>query len=639
MASDLGRIAVIGNYLPRRCGIATFTTDLCEGLASAFSKTSVIALPVNDSANGYAYPDRVRFELAEREVASYRRASDFLNINDIDVVSLQHEYGIFGGPAGSHILALLSDLRMPVVTTLHTVLSDPKPQQRKVMLELAQISDRLVVMSERGRTLLKDVYKVPDEKIDLIHHGIPDVPFIDPNFYKDKFGVEGKLVLLTFGLLSPNKGVEYVIEALPAILKRYADVVFMVVGATHPHVKRDHGETYRLGLQQLVEKKGVEGHVLFYNRFVNLEELVEFIGAADIYVTAYLSEAQITSGTLAYSLGAGKAIVSTRYWYAEDLLADGRGLLVPFKDSKAIAKQVIALLDNEAMRHGIRKRAYELGREMIWRKVAQRYMASFKQARKECFKKPRATFLAKTLDKRPGELPLLNLEHLRRMTDNTGIVQHATFCVPNYVEGYTTDDNARALILAVLLEEMGHAPSSEARRLATRYLAFLNHAFNAETRRFRNFLSFERRWLEETGSEDSHARALWALGTVAGRSKDSGLRGLAAVLFEEALPATRGFTSPRPWAFTVLGIQEFLRRFYGHRAAQEVRKKLAGRLLDGYRKNSAKDWPWFEDGLAYCNAVLPHNRLGRVLAKHVRVYAGPSHPHQAQRPEPYSLGK
>jgi glycosyltransferase involved in cell wall biosynthesis len=312
----LNRIAFIGNYLPRQCGIATFTTDLCEAVAAEYSGTTCIALPVNDTEEGYAYPPRVRFELTEKDLESYRRAADFLNINNVDLVSLQFEYGIFGGRTGSHILALLRELRMPIVTTLHTILREPDPDQRRVLEAVAALSDRLVVMSERGSEFLQDVYGVAAEKIDVIPHGIPDVPFVDPSFHKDLFGVEGKTVLLSFGLLSANKGIENVIAALPAIVERYPSVVYLILGATHPHVIQHEGETYRLSLQWLAQEKGVESNVIFYNRFVSLEELNEFIGAADIYITPYLNAQQIVSGTLAYTLGAGKAVISTPYWYA-----------------------------------------------------------------------------------------------------------------------------------------------------------------------------------------------------------------------------------------------------------------------------------------------------------------------------------
>jgi glycosyltransferase involved in cell wall biosynthesis len=602
------RVAVIGNYLPRQCGIATFTTDLCEALATGDPATTCFAVAVNDTESGYEYPQRVRFELAERDLSSYRQAADFLNINSVDLVCLQHEYGIFGGSAGSHILALLRELRMPLVTTLHTILREPDPNQRRVMEELAQLSDRLVVMSQRAATFLREIYRVADDKIDVIPHGIPDVPFVDPNFFKDQFGVEGKLVMLTFGLLSPNKGVEYVIQALPAILARYPNVVYMVLGATHPHVKRRQGESYRLGLERLAHDYGVEGNVIFHNRFVSLEELVEFIGAADLYVTPYLNAAQIVSGTLAYAVGAGKAVVSSPYWYAEEVLADGRGVLVPFADAAAIATRVQQLLDNEPERHAIRKRAYQLGREMTWAAVAQRYAETFCRAREHRAHHPRAAFVARTLAGRPAELPELDLKHVRRLTDDTGMLQHAIFTVPNYGEGYTTDDNARALLMTALLEEIGH-DADETSRLASRYLAFLWHAFDPQTSRFHNVLSFDRRWLDDIGSEDSHGRALWALGAVVAHSNHRGLRGLAGHLFALGLPATESCTSPRAWAFLLLAVRDYLSCLPGDRAAQQVRCMMGERLMDLYRANSSTDWPWFEDILSYDNATLPYALL------------------------------
>jgi glycosyltransferase involved in cell wall biosynthesis len=604
--SILNRIAFIGNYLPRQCGIATFTTDLCEAIAAQYSQTSCIALPVNDIEAGYAYPSRVRFELPEKDIDSYRRAADFLNINNVDLVSLQHEYGIYGGRAGSHILVLLRELRMPIVTTLHTILHDPNPDQRRVLEEVAALSDRLVVMSERGAKFLHEVYGVLPEKIDLIPHGIPDVPFVDPSFHKDLFGVEGKIVLLSFGLLSANKGIENVIAALPAILARHPNVVYIILGATHPHVLRNEGETYRLSLQWLAQEKGVEGQVIFYNRFVSLEELVEFISAADIYITPYLNPAQIVSGTLAYTVGAGKAVISTPYWYAEEMLAEGRGALVPFRDPVALADQVINLLDNDAQRHAMRKRAYVFGREMIWPQVASRYMETFERARAERRHFAHADFAVKPLDKRPGELPPLKLDHLHHMTDETGILQHAVFTIPNYREGYTTDDNARALMVSVLLESLGN---KEALDLASRYLAFIWYAFNTETKRFRNFVDYQRHWLELGGSDDSHGRTLWALGTVLGRSNAPTLQSMAGRVFEQALPAILDTTSPRAWAFALIGIHEYLLRFAGDRRASQVREELAGRLLTLYQSHRSEEWRWFENKLTYCNAALPHALL------------------------------
>lgn len=602
--ADIRRVVVIGNHLPRQCGIATFTTDLCEALERAFPDRVCAALPVNDIPEGYSYPERVRFELEQDNLSSYAAAADFLNINNVDVVCLQHEYGIFGGPAGSHILALLRELRMPVVTTLHTVLKDPDEHQRRVLKEIIRLSDRVVVMTERASQFLREIYGAPPENIDLIPHGIPDVPFVDPNFFKDQFGLEGKKVLLTFGLLSPNKGIEHVIEALPEVIKRHPDVVYVVVGATHPHIQRRQGESYRLSLQRLARSLGVDRHVIFHGRFVSLEELTQFLGAADIYITPYLNAAQIVSGTLSYAVGAGKAVISTPYWHAEELLADGRGILVPFRDAPALAARINELLDDEVLRHSVRKRAYLFARDHTWPKVAQAYMRSFMLARENRLRNPKPAFVGVTLADRPAELPQIKLDHLERLSDSTGILQHAVFTVPNYAEGYTTDDNSRAVVFATLAAQSGIAvPGWE------RYMAFLWNAFDPETRRFRNFLSYDRRWLDAVGSEDSHGRALWALGMVLGRSENDGVRGVAVRLFDMALPVTTTFTSPRAWAFTLLGCQEYLKRFGGDRAAQTVRDTLATRLLDLYLRNRAPDWPWFENVVAYANARLPQALL------------------------------
>ncbi|MDP3150611.1 MAG: glycosyltransferase family 4 protein [Ignavibacteria bacterium] len=615
------RIAFVGNYLPRQCGIATFTTDLCEAVAAQYSGTTCIALPINDIETGYAYPNRVRFELAEKDINSYLRASDFLNINDVDMVCLQFEYGIFGGKVGSHILALLRGLRMPIVTTLHTILENPNRDQRHVLEEVAALSDRLVVMSERGSEFLQKIYNVSPEKIDLIPHGIPDVPFVDPSFNKDLFGVEGKTVLLSFGLLSASKGIETVISALPDIVLRYPDLVYIVVGATHPHVIQNEGETYRLSLQWLAQQKGVESNVIFYNRFVSLEELVEFISAADIYITPYLNEAQIVSGTLAYTLGAGKAVISTPYWYAQEMLSDGRGVLVPFRDPKALAEQVIKLLDNEADRHAMRKRAYIFGRKMIWSEVAKRYMESFKRARVERRHYIPPGFTAKALDKHPGELPPLKLNHLDHLTDYTGILQHALFTVPNYAHGYTTDDNARALLVSVLLDKLGNRKSVG---FASRYLAFLGFAFNEQTKRFRNFMDYQRNWMESVGSDDSQGRTLWALGIVLNHANALSLKGLSGWLFEQTLPTVLLTTSPRAWAFALIGIDEYLQKFGGDRRVSHVRDELAGRLLTLYQNNRTEDWRWYEKSLSYCNAALPHALMicGKSIPNDAMTNAG-----------------
>jgi glycosyltransferase involved in cell wall biosynthesis len=617
------RIAVIGNYLPRQCGIATFTTDLCSAIAAEYGTARLSAFPVNDTEEGYDYPSRVRWALAHDRVKSYQEAAEFLNFNNIDMVCLQHEYGIFGGPAGSHILQLLRCLKMPVVTTLHTVLREPDPNQLMVMEEIAELSDRLIVMSQLSSQFLQEIFKVPGSKIDMVPHGVPDLPFLDPNFYKDRFGVEGKAVLLTFGLLSPNKGIENVIQALPQILSKHKNVAYIIAGATHPHILRREGEKYRASLQALAKEVGVESQVTFHNRFVSPEEMVEFIGAADIYITPYRHEAQVVSGTLAYALGAGKAIISTPYWHAIELLDDRRGALVPFQNPEAIAQKTIELLDTPAIRHAMRKRAYLFARDMVWKRVAQGYMESFARVRSDRMETPKVQFSARMTHKSQDQLPELTLTHFNQMTDDTGMLQHAIFTIPNRREGYTTDDNARALILAVMLgqlnpEQLDSQRSDNHRRGETRlpsanspglYLSFLEHAFNSARGRFKNFLRYDRRWNEPVGSEDCHGRALWALGAVLGRSQDQGLRGAAGRLFEFSLPAVLEFNSPRAWAYSLLGIQEYLTSYPGDRDAQKVRSSLGRRLLEMYESTRKPEWKWFENVVAYGNARLPQSLL------------------------------
>ncbi|MDP2875678.1 MAG: glycosyltransferase family 4 protein, partial [Holophaga sp.] len=599
------RIAFLGGFLPRLCGIATFTHDLSEAVAQAAPDAQCFVGAMNDRVEGYQYPPQVRFEIDQKDLDSYRRAADFLNFNNADVLSVQHEFGIYGGPAGSHLLALLKEVRMPVVTTLHTILRDPDPVQRKVMEELVRRSDRLVVMARKGAEILNETYGVSDIKIDIIPHGIPDMPFKDSSFYKAQFGVEGRKVLLTFGLLGPGKGLEYVIEALPEIVKRHPNVVYLVLGATHPHLVAREGESYRLGLERLAEDLGVKDHVIFYNRFVSMEDLKEFIGATDIYLTPYLNEAQITSGTLSYVFGAGKAVVSTPYWHAKELLADNHGILVPFRDSSAIAEGVCAFLDDPDRLLKTREMAYELGREWRWPMVAERYLTSFQHARTEHRALPRSAFAGWTLASRPYDLPPLKLDHIVRMSDSTGIFQHATFNVPNFHEGYCTDDNARAFLLCSLVDELGGRPPSEhVDRLATSYLAFLSASMNPVTGRFRNFMSHGHHWLEHSGSEDSHARALWAVGTGACRSRNEGHRKLSAKLFEGGLPVVKAFSSPRAWAITLLGVHEYLRCHPMHSGALSLRELLTEKLLLLWKNCATETWPWFESSATYDNARL-----------------------------------
>ena len=525
----------------------------------------------------------------------------------------QHEYGIFGGPAGSHILHLLRGLKMPVVTTLHTVLREPNPDQLMVMEEIAELSDRLIVMSQLSSQFLQEIFKVPGSKIDMVPHGVPDLPFLDPNFYKDRFGVEGKAVLLTFGLLSPNKGIENVIRALPDILSKHKNVMYIVAGATHPHVLRREGDRYRATLQALAKEVGVEQQVIFFDRFVSPQEMAEFIGAADIYITPYRHEAQVVSGTLAYALGAGKAIISTPYWHAIELLDDRRGALVPFENPAAIATKTIELLNTPAIRHAMRKRAYLFARDMVWKKVAQGYMESFVRVRSDRMENPRVQFSSRATPKMLDQLPELNLNHVTALTDDTGILQHAIFTIPNRGEGYTIDDNARALIFTVLLGQLGKDQDGKLDSLnpdfAHRYLSFLEHAFDAAKGRFRNFLGYDRRWHDAQGSEDCHGRALWSLGTVLGRSEDQGLKSAAGRLFEFSLPRVVEFYSPRACAYALLGIQEYLNAYPGDRDAQKIRSILSLRLFEMYRSIRRPNWKWFENVVSYGNARLPQAML------------------------------
>ncbi len=619
--STIQRIAFIGNYLPRQCGIATFTTDLCEAISTQFPKTTCIAVPINDVEGNYAYPNQVRFEISEKDIESYIRAADFLNLNGVGIVNLQFEYGIFGGKAGSHILALLRSLQMPVVTTLHTILKEPDADHRKVLEEVALLSDRLVVMSNRGAEFLHDIYNINVDKIDVIPHGIPDVSFVDPSFNKDMFGVEGKVVLLSFGLLSLNKGIETVIKALPEVIVQYPNIVYIIAGATHPNVIKHEGETYRLFLQWLAREKNVERNVVFLNRFVSLGELEEIIGIADIYITPYLNETQITSGTLAYTVGAGKAVISTPYWYAQEILADERGILFPFNDFKTLAEEIIGLLNNESKRHSMRKRAYMFGRSMIWKEVAKKYMESFERARIEKRYYIGSGLIENTLDKNPSQLPILNLDHLKTMSDFTGILQHARFTTPNYAHGYTTDDNARALLVSVLLDELGN---KDGRILSSRYLSFLDYAFNEEEQKFRNFMDYQRNWLEKKGSDDSQGRTLWALGIVLNRGTITAKQSMAAWLFEKALPAILLTTSPRAWSFALLGICQYLQKYEGDRKVSNVRDELSERLCKLYESNNTENWHWFEKNLSYSNAVIPHALLvgGKSMSNKLFIQYG-----------------
>ncbi|CAN5295653.1 glycosyltransferase family 4 protein [soil metagenome] len=613
-ADSIRTVAMLGNHAPRQCGIATFTTHLADAITAAAPAVDCFVLAMNDDGSHHDYPPRVRFEIAESDLGSYRRAADFLNVNPVDVLSLQHEFGIFGGKAGAYVLTLLRELRMPIVTTLHTILDTPDAHQRAALDELLALSARVVVMSEKGRSILQTTHGLSVEKIDLIPHGIPAIPLRSAS--KNRLGIEQKSVILTFGLLGPDKGIEHVIDALPAILARHPETIYLVLGATHPHVKAAHGEAYRIELEARARRLKVDAAVMFHDRFVSETELGEFLSAADIYITPYLKENQITSGTLAYAVGSGKAVISTPYWYASELLAEDRGILVPFRNATAIAAAVNGLFDDDRRRRGFSERAQAYARNMSWPHVARSYLECFARARDEQAAHLRTAFDARTLARRPVELPDPSLIHLRAMTDDTGLLQHASFDVPRYEHGYCIDDNARALRLITLLEESRSGDKALLHTLSTRYLAFVNHAFSEETRRFRNFMSYERKWLEAEGAEDAQGRALWALGTIVGRSQSPGRRSLAGKLFHDALGVTRDFSSPRAWAFTLLGIDEYLAAFQGDKEVESVRDVLAQKLFALLPRPASEAWHWFEASVTYENARLCQALLVSSLRMH-----------------------
>ncbi len=620
--SKLERITLVGNHLPRMCGIATFTADLREAISREAPETECWVVAMNDTASGYEYPQSVHFEVNQNRMADYQLAADFVNMNLVEVACLQHEFGIFGGKWGSHILAFLQELRIPTLTTLHTVLDDPDPDQEVVMKKLLDLSGRVAVMSRLSAETLRERYGLEEGRIVHIPHGIPDIPFIDPNFYKDQFGVEGRKVVMSFGLLSPGKGLEQVIDALPEVVSRYPELVYLIVGGTHPKIKRQSGESYRLSLQQRVRKLKVDRHVIFHNRFVSPKELCELLVCADIYVTPYLHKEQAVSGTLAYAMGAGKAIISTPYRYAEEMLAEGRGVLIPFADPSAIAARLIHLFGNEAEMNAMRKRAYTFSRQMVWKEVARRYLVEFGQLKQERIRKIYATHPDRSAVRASHDLPEIKLDHLHLLTDDTGILQHARFTVPDRKHGYTTDDNARAVIAVLMAQDKVHDEDLPA--LASLYLSFLDHAFNDQTGRFRNFLSYERRWREDTGSEDSHGRALWGLGTAVALSPLDDQVAMALDLFERALPVLDRFESSRSLAFSIIGIGAYLQRFSGDRRTKRYGETAAARLFKRFDPGAPEEWPWIEDRLTYANAKIPHALIaaGQLLGREDMLKAG-----------------
>lgn len=623
--SVLRRVAFIGNHLPRRCGIATFTHDLHRAVAMSAPDTDTCIVAMNDPSGVYDYPPPVQFQVRDNSLDDYRRAAADLNDAGVDVVSLQHEFGIFGGVAGANILEMVSRLKMPIVTTLHTVLADPSPVQRAVLDQLIDASAKLVVMSEKGRHFLRTVHGVPLAKIEVIPHGIPEYPFIEPDDAKAKLGFSGRTVILTFGLLSQSKGIETVIDAMPAIIKSCPNAVYVVLGATHPNLVRNQGEAYRDGLISRVRDLGIMDHVVFCNQFVDQATLLEHISMCDVYVTPYLNEAQMTSGTLAYSYGLGKAVVSTPYWHAQELLADGRGVLVPFSDAATTGIAISELLTDDIRRHAMRKRAYATSRSMTWPRIAKSYLSAFADV---CRPDPRRSGRLNgfvnggnghvVFRQEPFVAPEMRTTNLVAMCDSTGLLQHAVHCVPDRSHGYCIDDNARALMLACSLGNDGE-PRLDG-KLTTRFAAFVQHAWNPDTRRFRNFMSYDRRWLEPVGSEDSHGRTLWALAICGAMDDEPSRRGWAVNLFQTALGSAEDFTSPRAWAFTLLGLDAYCAMIPGDLVANRMRHLLADRLLALLDANGRDGWRWFESVLAYDNARLSQAMIVTGLATNNRRY-------------------
>jgi len=590
-------IAFVGTYPPRRCGIATFTRDLAAGMGAASARVKPLAIAVTDEGGAYEYREEVAYEIRQGAKGDYPRAAELVNYKDVRWLSLQHEYGIFGGDDGAYILDLLSALRVPALVTLHTVLDHPSESQRTIVQRMAK-SSPLVVMSRVAADLLARRYDVAGSRVHIIPHGIPDMPLRDQDALKAGFGIAGHRMLLTFGLLGPNKGIETVIRALPAVIAACPDLVYFVVGATHPAVLRQYGEAYRTTLEREAERLGVRDHVVFRDQYVTTDELCRYLQAADIFVSPYLSEAQVTSGALSYAMGAGAAVISTPYWHARELLAEGRGRLFPFGDSASLAREIVSLTDAPAELQSLRARGYEYTRGFTWTRVGAQYVELGGALPAPA---PVVRRLQKREPPRASSLPELRLDHLLRLTDDTGIVQHATFSVPSRQSGYCVDDNARALIVALRAD--GLTGSRDAKRLVSTYLAFL-HAAQAKDGSFRNFMSYARSYADEPASEDCTGRALWALGTASHLARDEGHRRLARQMFERGLPCARAL-GPRGTALTIFGIVSFLAAHPEVAPAADLLGGMTGRLCALYREQATDDWRWFEPTLTYDNAFLP----------------------------------
>lgn len=615
ISKQLPKVAFVASYPPRQCGIATYTSDLLRSVKSLYCQKGYLESPdylqviaLNNTEEDYpSYSQEVSFTINTQISGEYRRAAEFLNHSPVDVVSLQHEFGLFNGENGENVLHLLDTLNKPVVTTLHTVLVEPTKGQLNTLKKICDQSSRVVVLAEKAMTLLQDVYQIPQEKIVMLHHGTPDLPFLDPAYFKEQFQAEGKKILLTFGLLGPNKGIEYVLEALPEVVRQFPDLVYFVLGATHPEILRRYGEEYRNSLEEIVKKHNLQKNVIFYNQYVTIERLLQFLKATDIYINPYVNKEQIVSGTLAYALACGKTVISTPYWYAEELLADNRGCLVPFRDSSAITLALNKLLSNETERNKMRKSAYQFGRRMIWNEVAKIYVSTFQQALLN-YQHTDTRHTNIENDDNNLTIPKINLYHLRTLTDDTGLFQHATFSVPNRTHGYCTDDNARALIVTVMNWNLFKNDAIIA--LLDVYLSFLNYALNEENQQIRNFMSYSREWLEEQGSQDCHGRAIWALGYTIAYPPNETILCLASHLFKKVISKVSFLIAPRAWAFTIIGCLYYLKQFNGDTEVQAIVENLSHKLLKLFQNNVSNEWLWCEDLVTYDNARLPQALIG-----------------------------
>ncbi len=595
------RVAFISSYPPRKCGIATFVSDLIRSVSNASKGEFEPLVVAMRSDHGPVYNEPVKFEIRQNVKQDYICAADYINFSHVDVVSVQHEFGLFGGLGGSYLSLLLNRLKPPVVTTLHTVLDKPDPRHYQSMLDVCDASHKVITMNERGLDMLRNIYGVSSRKVQLIAHGIPDLPFVDSNYYKHKFGMEGRRTILTFGLLSSNKGIENMLEAMPAIIKADPSVLYIVLGMTHPMVLKYEGESYRFKLQHMVKELGLQEHVIFHNRFVNDEELHNFLCAADIYVTPYLSAEQLTSGTLSFAVGTGKAVVSTPYWAASELLADGRGLLVPFDDPQKMSEAVIEILTNDSLFYSLRRRAYDYGRSRTWPKIGQLYWRLFSSKRFPASVSGRSVRTPAELA--VGiELPEPALDHIIRLTDDTGMYQHAVLTIPRREHGYCTDDNARAVI--AMVKYYSQYPGQQARNLLMRYLSFIMYAQQSDGT-VRNFMNFDRTWLDNEPPHDAFGRVLWAFGAVMARPPSPLYLSIIKDCFDRSVHLVDK-QHPRGMSYCILGMADYLKQFPG---ASDIKRQMAiaaDELVRQYEEGSYPDWHWFEDILTYDNAVLPH---------------------------------